>query len=71
MSAFDSSSLSLFPEDDLIEKFSRIYSTGCISWEEYHRLESSVSSSRLEAEEIDMMSRLRHAIKRGWVKTTA
>jgi hypothetical protein len=71
MSTFNSSGFSLFPEDDLIEKFSRIYSTGCISWEEYHCLESSFSSSRLEEEEKDMISRLRHAIKRGWVKTTA
>ncbi|MDJ1176438.1 hypothetical protein [Roseofilum capinflatum] len=71
MNTFDSSSLSLLAEEDLIEKFSRIYSTGFISSDEYHRLESSISSSRLEAEEIDMISRLRHAIKRGWVKTIA
>lgn len=71
MNTFDSYSLSLFPEEDLIEKFSRIYSTGFVSSDEYHRLESSVSSSRLQAEEIDMISRLRHAVKRGWVKTIA
>ncbi|MDJ1181153.1 hypothetical protein PJF56_20025 [Roseofilum sp. BLCC_M91] len=71
MNTLDSYSLSLFPEEDLIEKFSRIYSTGFVSSDEYHRLESSVSSSRLQAEEIDMISRLRHAVKRGWVKTIA
>jgi len=70
MNVFDPSSLSLSPEEDLIEKFSRIYTTGRITWDEYHHLESSASSSKLAAEELDMISRLRHAVKRGWVKTT-
>ncbi|HBQ99358.1 MULTISPECIES: hypothetical protein [unclassified Roseofilum] len=70
MSFLDSSGINLFGEEDLVEKVSRIYSTGFISSDEYHRLESSATSSRLAAEELDMIARLRHAIKRGWVKTT-
>lgn len=70
MNFLDTSSFNLFGEEDLVEQVSRVYSTGFISWDEYHRLESSATSSRLAEEEMDMISRLRHAIKRGWVKTT-
>ena len=59
--------LGLLGEEELSEKFSRIYTTGWVSLDEYHHLTRSVSSSG-EAEEMDLIDRLRHAIKRGWVK---
>ena len=67
MPNFNLSYLGLTNEEELAEKFSRIYTTGFISWDEYHNLANSVSSSG-HAEELDLLDRLRHAIKRGWVK---
>ncbi len=68
MSTVDLSNINLFSEEDLVEKFSKVYTTGSITVEEYNQLAIAIASSQLE-EEVDLWDRLRHAIKRGWVKT--
>ncbi|MBD2312479.1 hypothetical protein H6G20_12485 [Desertifilum sp. FACHB-1129] len=58
----------ILPRETIAEKFSSIYSAGKISQTDIHRLQLTLSHIDLTPEEVSLIDRLFHAIKRGWLE---
>ena len=57
-----------FPKETLSEKFSNIYKAGKVTGSELQRLKSVVLNASLSEEEANLVDRLFHAVKRGWLE---
>lgn len=58
----------VLPKDTIAEKFSSIYSAGKISSTDVQRLRLTLFHVDLTPEEVTLIDRLFHAIKRGWLE---
>lgn len=57
-----------FPKENLSEKFSNIYNAGKVTGSELQNLKSIVLNPAISEEDVYLVDRLFHAVKRGWLE---